>query len=242
MILVAAEDSKVMSATTQQTSLASAALVAGLVILIMAIIAPFAELYVFHKLVVPDSAAETATNILAHQSLFISAIFAYLLTFIGDVVVAWALYVLLKPVHESLSLLTAWFRLVFAVIALVSLLHLVSVLRLLTTPDYASLFEPRQLNAQVMLLLNQFRYGFHFGIIFFSIHLLSLSFLVFRSGYIPRMMGVLLALTGLGYLINALQPILFPNLNVSFITITFFGELIFMVWLLIRGTRIKKLS
>jgi hypothetical protein len=91
-----------------------------------------------------------------------------------------------------------------------------------------------------MLSLNAFRSGWYFGISFFGIHLGLLGFLVFRSDYIPRILGVLLIIAGLGYLINSLKPFLFPNINVDFAKFTFYGELIFMLWLLIKGWRIKE--
>jgi hypothetical protein len=156
------------------------------------------------------------------------------------VVVAWALYVLLRPAGKHLSLLTAWFRLVYAVIALVALLNLVNVLRLLNTSNYLTAFGPNQLNAQVMISLNAFRYEWYFGLLFFGIHLGLLGYLVFKSGYIPRIMGVLLIIAGLGYLITTLKPYLFPNFNLDIARFTFYGELIFMLWLLIRGSRIKE--
>lgn len=229
-----------MTNHTTKISLRTAALIAGLTILVIAIIAPFAELFVYPKLVIPANPAETANNIIHNQTLFISAIFSYLLTFVGDIVVSWALYILLKPINKHLSLLTAGFRLVFAVLGLVALLNLVTVLQLLTNHDYITLFGQSQLYAQVMLYLKAFRISYHFGILLFSIHLVLLGYLVFRSNYIPKIMGVVLVISGLGYLTDALKPFLFPNFNSGFITITFFGELIFMLWLLIKGSRIKE--
>ena len=227
---------------TYKTSLRTAALMAGIGLLIMVIAAPFAELFVYPKLVVPDNAAETAKNIIANKTLFVSGIFGYLITFICDLLVSWALYVLLKPVNENLSLLTAWFRLVYTIIALVALLNLVTVLQLLNTSSYLTVFQTDQLHAQVMLCLNAFRSHFHFGILFFCIHLGLLGYLVFRSKYIPRILGVLLIIAGLGYLLTTLKPFLFPNINLDFATYTFYGELIFMLWLLIKGSRIKELN
>ncbi len=221
-------------------SLRTAALIAGLSILMMVIAAPFAELFVYPKLVIPGNAAETAKNILANQTLFISAIFAYLITFISDVLVAWALYILLKPVSGSLSLLTALFRWLYAAIGIASLLNLVTALKLLKGDEYLNLFKSDQLQAQVMFSLNTFRDGFHFGILFFSIHLGLLGYLVLRSQYIPWILGILLIISGLGYLGTALQPFLFPNINLDLAVYTFYGELIFMLWLIIGGSRIKE--
>ncbi len=224
---------------TNKLSLRRAALLAGLGLLIMVIAAPFAELYVYPKLMVKGNTVETVKNIIEFKTLFVAAIFCYLVTYICDILVAWALYILLKPVNESLSLLTAWFRLVYTVIAIVALLNLVSVFRLLNSADYLTLFEPKQLQAQVMLYLKTFRYGFHFGLIFFAIHLGLLGYLVIRSTYIPKVMGFLLIISGIGYLLTTVQPYLFQNINIDFAVYTFYGELIFMLWLLIRGSRLK---
>ncbi len=226
--------------TISKTSLARAAIIAGIGLLIMVIAAPFAELYVLPKLIVPANAAETVKNIIANQTLFTSAIFGYLITFICDLVVAWALYVLLKPVNKNLSLITAGFRWVYTGIALVALLNLVTVLRLLNTSNTLSLLQPDQLGAQVMHSLNAFRTQWHFGLLFFGFHLVLLGYLVIRSKYIPGILGVLLIVAGLGYLLTSLKPFLFPEVNLDFAEYTFYGELIFMLWLLIRGSRIQE--
>jgi len=226
--------------STTNTPIRRAAIIAGIGLLIMVIAAPFAELFVFPKLVVPGNATETAKNIVANKTLFISGIFGYLITFICDLLVSWALYVLLKPVNENLSLLTAWFRLVYTVIALVALLNLVTVFRLLNASAYLTVFQPDQLHAQAMLSLDAFRSQWYFGLLFFAIHLVLLGYLVFRSNYIPRILGVLLAIAGLGYMLTTLKPYLFPHVNIDFAMYTYYGELIFMLWLLIKGSRIKE--
>ena len=220
-------------------SLSRASVIAGLAILFMALVAPYAELFVYPKLVNQLNPAETFSNIISNRLLFITAIFCYLLTFIGDIVVSWALYILLKPVNQHLSLLTAWFRLVFSIIAIVALLNLVTVFQILTTHDYLTMFGQTQSYGQVIVYLKTFKSGYHFGILFFSIHLVLLGYLVYKSGYIPKVMGVVLMISGLGYLTDTLKPFLFPDFNSGFITITYFGELIFMFWLLIKGSRIK---
>ena len=226
-----------MTKPVAKTSLATFALIAGIGIVLMSS-SVFAE-SVYHKLVTENTAV-TVINISAHHALFTAGILCYLFNFICDIVVAWALYGLLKPVSESLSLLTAWFQLVYAVISLVALINLVTVLRLLDTVDYIKLYGQDQLHNQVMLSLHAFRDGWSFGFFFFGSHLVLLGYLVFRSGYIPKWVGICLIIAGSGYLVNTLQPFLFPNTDIKYITITFFGELIFMFWLLIRGWRIKQ--
>jgi hypothetical protein len=229
-----------MKDTTNTISLRTAALIAGVAILGSVISAPFAEMYVYPKLVVPYKSAETAANIIAHKTLFTAAIFAYLINFICDLIITWSLYILLKPVHHELSLLCAWFRLVYTIIALVALNNLVTAFRLLDTPEYLTMFKEDQLYAQAMIYLRAFRNHWYFGIIFFGIHLILLGFLVFRASYIPRLLGIILVITGLGYLLTTTRPFLFPNLNVDFAQFTFYGELIFMLWLLIKGPKIKE--
>ncbi len=224
----------------QGIALRQAALVAGFSILIMAFAAPFAEFIVYPKLIIPGEIEETTQNIVANQGLFLAGMFAYLITFICDVLVAWALYVLLIPVNRSLSLLTAWFRLVYTVIAFFGLLKFVTVFRIVKTPDYLTMFGSDQLHAQVHLLLKSFGYEWSMGLVLFGIHLVLLGYLVYRSGYIPKILGILLAIAGLGYLISELRPYLYPNVDVGFTMITFFGEVILMLWLLVRGWKIQE--
>ncbi|MBF9141889.1 DUF4386 domain-containing protein [Hymenobacter properus] len=226
-----------MSNTTKR--LRWAALVTGLALLGSVVAAPFAEMYVMPKLVVPYQAAETARNILAHKTLFTAGVFAYFLTFLFDVVLAWSLYHLMKPVNKPLAQLTAGFRLVYAVVALVALNNLVTALRLVTTPEYATLLSPEQAQDLAMVYLRAFKNHWYFGLLHFGIHLVLLGYLVFKSTYIPRLLGVAVAITGIGYLLTSLRPYLAPDLNFDFAMVTFYGELLFMGWLLIRGQRIQ---
>lgn len=199
-----------------------------------------AEFSLMPKLVIPGNIEQTAQNILAHQGMFVAAILCYLITFLEDVVIAWALYVLLAPVNRSLSLLTAWFRLVYTVVALYGWLNLVTAYRLLTTPDYLTLFGSGQLHAQLKLLLSSVRYDWSMSLVIFGIHLVLPGYLIYRSSYIPKIIGILLVIDGLGWMIDSLQPYLYPNAHLGFIFYTFFGELIFMLWLLIRGWKIQE--
>jgi hypothetical protein len=219
-------------------TLRQAALIAGFAYLLNPV--SYAEYSIYPKLVISGDIELTAHNIIAHGNLFLAAIFCYLISFIGDVVIAWALYVLLVPVNRSLSLLAALFQLVYAAIALVGVLNLVAVYRLLNTPDYLTVFGSGSLHAQVLLLLRSFRYDWGMALILFGIHLILLGYLIYRSGYIPKIVGILLVIDGLGWMIDSLRPYLYPKANLGFISVTFFGELIFMLWLLIRGWKIRE--
>jgi hypothetical protein len=220
-------------------TLRQAALIAGFGMLLMTFTAPFAEFFVYRTLVVPGDVESSVQNIVANEGRFLAGMFAYLVTFICDVLVAWALYVLLIPVHRSLSLLAAWFRLVHAVIALSGLAKLVTVFRILDTPDYLTIFGSDPLHAQVHLLLSSFRYEWGMAMVFHAIHLGLLGYLVWRSGYIPRLVGILLAVAGLGHLLYNLGPYLYPDAELAYIMIAFVGELVFMLWLLARGWKLQ---
>src|SRR5215203_2854935 len=152
-------------------TLRQAALIAAIAGLVMGFTAPFAEFVVFANLFDSGKIAEAAPTIVGNQGFFLAGIFAYLLNFICDVLIAWALYILLIPVNRSVSLLTAWFRLIYTVIGLISLFKLATAFRLLTIPSYLAVVRSEQLNAQVQLLVRSFRYEWSLGLVLFGIHL-----------------------------------------------------------------------
>jgi hypothetical protein len=219
-------------------TLRGAALVAGFAYLLMPV--AIAEFYINPKLMVPGNIEQTAHSIVVHGRLFVAAVLCYLITLILDVVIAWALYVLLAPVNRSVSLLTAWFRLIYTVIALFSLLNLTTVYRILHTPVYLTTFGSGPLHAQVLLLLNSYRWDWSISLIIFGIHLGLLGCLIYRSGYIPKVVGILLVIDGLIWVVNPLQPYLFPNARLKFLFPISFVELILPVWLVIRGWKIQE--
>ena len=194
----------------------------------------------YPKLVIPGKIAETVANISSHHGLFLAGLFCYLINFTEDIIIAWGLYILLAPVNRAMALLAAWFQLVYTGISLVGLFNLAMVYRMLTTPEYLTSFGAGPLQAQVNLLLHSFRSDYSLALVLFGIHLLLVGYLIVRSGYIPWWLGILLFINGLGWVINSLQPYLYPDANLGFIFITFFGEVIFMLWLLIRGWKIQE--
>jgi hypothetical protein len=197
-----------------------------------------ADLFVFQKLIVPGDATTTANNIMASEILFRTGICSFLIVIVCDVVVAWALYVYLKPVNKSLSLLAAWFRLVYSTIFGIALVNYFSIFQLLNGADYLIVIEPTHLYAQVMLSINAFSDGWAIGFVFFGLHLALLGYLAFKSDYIPRIYGVLLMVAGLSYLIDYFGNFLFPNLDAAISMVLGWGELLFMFWLLFKGGKI----
>ena len=219
-------------------TLQQAALVAGAGLLVMMLTAPFAEFYVYPRILTTGDPAATARAILAQRGLFLAGVFAHLITLISDVVVAWALYVLLAPTHRALSLLAAWFRLVYTVIALSALFELTTVFRMLTRSNGPLMADASQIGGAVDLLISSFRYQISLSLVLFGVHLLLLGVLVYRSGYIPKAIGGLLATAGVAYVAFYLRPYLYPDISLVFLMITFFAEPVFVIWLLLRGRRI----
>jgi hypothetical protein len=191
-------------------------------------------------LLIMGDATTTVNNIMAEEMLFRIGICSFLIVIVCDVVVAWALFVFLKPVNKSLSLLAAWFRLVYSTIFGIALVNYFSIFKLLSGSDYLKVIETTQLYAEVMLSINAFSDGWAIGFVFFGLHLTLLGYLAFKSGYIPRIFGVLLILAGLSYLIDHFGKFLFPTYNANIATFIGWGELLFMFWLLFKGANVQQ--
>ncbi len=220
--------------------LRQAAIIAGIGLLIMAILAPIANFSILHKLVVFGDAAKTVNNIIASEGLFRTCICCFLIVTILDIIVAWALYIFLRPVNRSLSVLTAWLRIVYATMLGVLLLNLIIVVNLIHGSTNLSVFETNQLQAQVMLYLNTFTSGWEFGLIIFGFHLLLLGYLLFKSRYVPKILGFLVIIAALGYLIDGIGRLFSPHYTISVTMVTFIGEVILIFWIFIKGVRIQE--
>jgi hypothetical protein len=156
-----------------------------------------------------------------------------------DVVVAWALYVFLKPAGRSIALLAAWFRVAYAAVFTAALDNLFVAARLLSDADSLGAFGTGRLNAQAMMSVNAFNDEWHAALAIFGLHLLVLGYLAFRSGYVPTVVAVLVMIASLGYLIDSFGGILWTNYNANITQFTFVGEVLLMVWLLWKGTLTK---
>ncbi|MBN1217342.1 MAG: DUF4386 domain-containing protein [Anaerolineae bacterium] len=220
-------------------SLKQTARIVGILYLIITVFAPFSMMYVPSTLIAPGDAATTANNTLASEGLFRAGIASDAVVFLIEIVLTVMLYVLLKPVSKTLSLAAAFARLAMTVIQGINLLNYFMVLLLLSGADYLSGFEPNQLHALVLLFFNAHEYVAFIWGLFFGLHLLALGYLVYRSGYIPRILGVLLVVTSLCYLTQSFGNILCPTYKEIFTTIGFVAiiEIAFPVWLLIKGVK-----
>lgn len=218
--------------------------IAGSGYLIIFISGIFANFFVLESLIVAGDAAGTAANIMENLTLFRIGILSFIIMVIFDVVLAWALYILLKPVDKNLSLLSAWLRLVNGTIFGIALYHLFGVLQILSGAHYLTVFETGQLQAQVLLFLDAFNVTWLIGLIFFGLHLFFLGYLIFRSSYIPKILGILLIVASIGYLIDSFANLLLPNyadyqeiFMLLVVVPGIIGELSFTFWLLLKGVK-----
>jgi hypothetical protein len=218
--------------------------VAGLIWIIIAIMAGFAEFGVRQALIVPGNAAATAENILASESLFRAGFASDLVVFVIDVALAAVLYVLLRPVSRTLALLMAFARLAMASILGLNMLNMFTALHLLTSAEYTAAFEKGQLQALALVFLNAQGYGYALGMVFFGLHLAVLGYLVYRSGFLPRVLGIVMVVSALGYLADSFTGFLVPQYAETLATIVvvtaILGELPLALWMLIKGVNVER--
>jgi hypothetical protein len=228
-----------MATKENMDSLKKTARIAGILILSMAVFAPFSMMYVPNNLIVPGDATATANNIMASEGLFRLSIVSDSVVFLLEIAIVVMLYVLLKPVSKTLSLVAAFFRLAMTVIQGINLLNHFTVLLLLSGADYLTVFEPGQLHSLVLLFLNSHEFVGHIWGLFFSLHLFFLGYLVYKSGYIPRILGIVLIISFLCYLIQSWGNILLPKHEEIFtwVGLASIIEVALPLWLVIKGVR-----
>jgi hypothetical protein len=196
--------------------------------------------YVPDNLIVHGNAAATASNIVAHETLFRLGIAAELIGMAGFIFVADALYDLLKGVNRRHASLMVTLIVVSVPIAFVNELNSIAALVLVRGGDFLSAFESPQRYAAAMFFLNLHGRGFVVAEIFWGLWLFPLALLVYRSRFLPRFLGVWLALAGVAWVIVSLTGILLPQYqdNVyGYAQPAILGEIAFMLWLTIKGAR-----
>jgi hypothetical protein len=218
--------------------------VAGVLYLLITVAAIVAHFYVPSQVIVPGDAAATAANLTASGPLFrFGAIGGELVVLLSEIVLSVILFVLLKPVSKLLSLVAAASRLIMTAIHGINLLNYFFVLLLVSGAGYLSVFEADQLHALVMLFLDAHSVGFTIGIAFLTLHVFLLGYLILRSGYWPKVLGILFLIAGLGYLIDSFALLLFAGYETTpgYIALAIaVGELAFPLWLLIKGIDVAK--
>ena len=191
-------------------------------------------------LVVPGDAATTASNIVASASLFRLSVVMDLIVQVVFVFLVLLLYKLLKPVNRNHALLMVILFLVSVPMAMLNMLGQSSALLLLNGADYLTAFTVDQLQALVSLVLDLHEQGVMIAYIFWGLWLFPLGYLVFKSGFLPRILGVLLMISCYGYLIDFTTFFLLPGFGVAVNMFTGWAELILCLWLLIKGLDVEE--
>jgi hypothetical protein len=225
---------------TNGISLKQSAIIAGIGLIFMTILGPVANFMIVQGLIVPGDAAGTVANITASMSTFRLGIVLFLAIALLDILVAWALFIFLVPVNKYLSLLTAWLRIIYATLLLVSLFFLLRALLIINGTGSLTDFTVGQQNSMVLLSIEVFNSGWAFGLIIFGFHLLLLGYLFFKAGFMRKILGILIILAALGYIIDGLGKVLSENYHLTMSMYTFIGEVVLLFWLLIRGRKVTK--
>jgi hypothetical protein len=213
---------------------------AGSLYLLASLVGFFAMMYVPSKLIVHGNAAATASNILASETLFRLGIAGELIGQTGFIFVALALYELLKGVNRRQASLMVILLVVQIPIAFLNELNYIAALNLVRGADFLSIVEKPQRDALAMLFLDLHFHGYVVNEIFWGLWLLPLALLVYRSRFLPRFLGVWLALAGFAWVILSLTGVLFPQHYEKVFTFTqpaIFGEIAFMFWLVVKGAK-----
>jgi len=220
----------------------TAAKVAGWSGLLTFAIVVFGNYVLLNPLVVPGDAAATAQNVVAHQTQLRITVVCFLTYSLGVVVLLTALYVILKPVNPGLALVGAFFRLVFALLWLLSPLNLLSMLRLLSNANYLQVIEPDRLQALARLHLGATFDDYYIGLPFFGLAATVCAYLWLKSKYIPKGLAVFGLISSAWCVICAFVFLIFPHFN-KIVNDYWFDspmaifELVLSFWLLFKGLR-----
>ncbi len=217
--------------------------IAGVLFLISIVAGGFGELYVPTVLIVSGDATATANNVIASDFLFRMGFASYLVEAVCDIALTLILYVLLRPVGRELALLTAFFRLVGTAIFAATELFYFAPAFILGGADYLKTFSPDQLNTLAYVSLRMYVYGGGLFFAFGGVGSILLGYLIFRSGYLPKILGALMALGGLGFVIRSFALALVPasaSLGVILLLPTGLAMLSLTGWLLVRGVDVPK--
>ena len=233
-----------MTDRTIETSPQLYARIGGALYLIIIVLGIFEEAFVRDRLIVSGNAAATAANLRSMESLWRLGIASEFFLLICALALLLILFGLLRPVSRDLALLAVFFNLVSLAVEAAITLNLVVALFPLGDAAYLKAFAPEQLYAMAMLAIRSHSYGFGVALIFFGCFCLIIGHLIFRSGYLPKAIGVLMQIAGLSYLTDSFTLLLAPNfasrIFPAILIPAFVGETSFCLWLLIKGVNVQR--
>jgi hypothetical protein len=206
-----------------RTTIRHAGITAGAALLAMSVLSAFGYLIAVKGLVSGADAARTASKVAGHENLLRAGVLSLCAVAALDVVVAWALYRLFKPASEALSRLATLLRVAYAGVFMVAISQLIG-----------ALGQP----TEALRHINAFTDIWDAGLLLFGLHLFLVAYLAYRSGYVPKVLGVLLAIAGFGYVFDTVVRVVVRGSSSDVSAITGIGEFVFALWLVIRGRRI----
>lgn len=228
-----------MTLRALETSPRLLARITGVFYLLTILAGTFAQMFISGRLVVDGDAAATATNILTHRSLFEMGFTIYLVEMACQIAITAFFYILLKPVNRSISWLAACLGLAGCVIKTMSRLFYITPLFVLGGAPYLSAFSPEQLQALALLLFKLNDRGAAIALAFFGFSTVLNGYLIFRSAFLPRILGVLSAIAGVGWL-----TFFYPPLGYRlFLFVALYGLLVaaaLILWLLVKGVDVQR--
>ena len=215
--------------------------IAGVLFLVSLVAGGFGEAYVPAKVIVAGDAAATAANIKAHDFLFRLGFAGFLIESLCDIALALILYALLKPVNRQLSLLAALFGLVGTTLFAVAELFFFLPTLIVSEPAWLTTFSSDQLNQLVLLSLRFVGFGIAISSLYYGMGWLVRGYLMFRSAYLPKLLGLLMAVGGLGFVVQAFARVFVPSFPSGLLMMSLFpGGLLLTGWLLVKGVDMAK--
>jgi len=214
--------------------------IAGVLFLVSMVAGGFGEAYVPSKLIVSADPAATAANLRNFDFLYRLGFASFMIESLCDTALALILYVLLKPVNKQLSLLAAFFGLMAtATFAFAELFYFAP--QLILGRAYLNGFSPDQVNSLVLLSLKFYGYAGMLTTAYYGVAWIVRSYLMFHSSYLPKFLGVLMAIGGIGFVVRNFLLILAPAYASDVLLMLMFpGGLIMAVWLLVKGVNVQK--
>ena len=215
--------------------------IAGVLFLVSLVAGGFGEAYAPSKIVVSGDAAATVANIKNFQFIYRVGFAAFLIESLCDISLALLLYALLKPVNKYLSLLAAFFGLIATATFACAELFYFAPLVILRSDSYSNAFSAAQLNTLVLLTMKFSLSAGMLTTVYYGMGWLVRSYLMFRSGYLPKFLGVLMAIGGAGFVVRNFLLILAPAYAFDFFLMLMMpGALIMTGWLIIKGVDLAK--
>jgi hypothetical protein len=202
---------------------------AGILYLSLVPLGVFGIIYVPSSLIVTDNISATISNIIENETLFRWSIISALVVQLINIILVLLLFKIFKPIHKRMAALMVIFLLIAVPIAFLNEINNLAILHLLA--------ESNKSQQLISVFLNLHQQGIIIAQVFWGLWLFPLGYLVYRSGYLPKFIGILLMIGCVGYVVDSFTLILLPQFNITFSEFTFLGEVIFPLWLLTKGIK-----